>query len=207
MYALLWRINGQHPTERKNKMANDILQSDYFVQRMQCPFEVKEELLEIVWTLVELAVVARDKGILAMDRLVSESDNEKYKDPFLRKAVSLVADVSDTANINSVLYNFIISSGYSSGHRFLRAVIIAETLAAISQKEDTDYIFNYLVPSLFGLEFDEYIVKAYHDYKHRLVEELNEAKVKRFPAGGTKQIKAEDPAEQSTAEAVKAEGA
>lgn len=150
-------------------MGADFLRSEHFVKHMQCSRDSKEDIKDTVRMLVDLAVTARDEGIFAMDDLVADSG--RFPDVFLQKAVHAAADIPDCENIKKVLYNFIFSSNFTS-RRFLSAVIITEVMAALSRKEDTDYIFGYLVPSFFGLDFDSEVTEIYRSHKLRKVEEL-----------------------------------
>ena len=50
-------------------------------------------------------------------------------------------------------------------HQFLKQVLIAETILAIGRSEDLEYIFNYLVPSLFGIEYESMVIEVYRNYK------------------------------------------
>lgn len=142
---------------------NHAMDTEYFVQHIQCTREGKQECLFTVKQLVELAFTARDKGLLAMETLIQ--DHARFPDPFLRKAVALVIDISNPDNIRRVLHNYIFTSNYTANQRFLNGVLITETMIAISHKEDLEYVFNYLVPSLFGIEYESAVVDIYQRYK------------------------------------------
>ena len=140
-----------------------IMNTEYFVQHIQCTREGKMDCLPTVRQLAELALTGREKGLMKMDELVE--DESRFPDPFLRKAVHLVAEHSNPNNIRQVLYNFILSTKHVANHQFLNEVLIAETMLAISQSYDVEYIFNYLVPSLFGIENESVVVNVYQEYK------------------------------------------
>ena len=140
-----------------------VMNAEYFIQHIQCTRDGKQECLPTVRQLVELAFAAKEFGILKMDDLVS--DHNRYPDPFLRKAVHLVVETSNQENIRDVLYNFIGSSKLVANHQFLNQVLIAETILAIGRSEDLEYIFNYLVPSLFGIEYESMVIEEYRNYK------------------------------------------
>jgi len=142
---------------------------EYFVQQIQCPREAKQECLPTVRQLAELAFAARQQGILKMDDMIQ--NHTRYPDPFLRKAVSLVVENSNAESIRTVLYNYILSTKHTANYQFLNEVIIAETMLAVSQSEDTEYIFNYLVPSYFGIEYESMVVNVYRNYKQQLLHE------------------------------------
>ena len=127
--------------------------------------EGKQECLVTVRQLVELAFAARENGILKMDEMIQ--DSTQYPDRFLRKAVDLVVENSDPDKIRRVLYNLILSSKHVANHQFLKEVIITETMLAISQSEDLDYLFTYLIPSFFGLEYEHTVVEVYRTYKQQ----------------------------------------
>ena len=139
------------------------MNADYFVQHIQCTREGKQECLPTVRQLIELAFAANERGIFKMDDLVG--DTARFPDPFLRKAVHLVVETSNQENIRTVLYNFIGSSKPVANHQFLNQVLIAETMLAIGRSEDLDYIFNYLVPSLFGIEYEHTVAELYQSYR------------------------------------------
>ncbi len=143
------------------------MDTEYFAQHIQCTREGKQECLFTVRLLLELAFAARKNGLLKMEELIRE-DN-RFSDAFLRKAVSLVVEISSPELIRKVLYNYIFSSNYVSNQRFLNCVIITETILAISRSEDTDYIFTYLVPSYFGMEYENEALHVYENYKEQLL--------------------------------------
>ncbi len=119
--------------------------------------------------LAELAFAARQQGILKMDDMIQ--NHTRYPDPFLRKAVSLVVENSNAESIRTVLYNYILSTKHTANYQFLNEIIIAETMLAVSRSEDTEYIFNYLVPSYFGIEYESMVVNVYRNYKQQLLHE------------------------------------
>lgn len=139
------------------------IDAEYFAQRIQCSRDDKEECLYTVRLLIELAAKARDEGLLALDKMIEEQ-RSRFSSPFLRKAVQLVVDVGNTENIRKVLYNSIFSTNYF-GRKFLTSVIITEAMLAIQRQEDMDYIFRFLVPSYFGMEFEVNAVAVYEKYR------------------------------------------
>ena len=146
---------------------NYVLTPEYFTQRIQCPREAKQDCLPTVRQLVELAFIARQQGLLKMDEMVQ--DYARYPDPFLRKAVNLVVETSDEDNIRKVLYNYILSTKHTANFQFLNEVIIAETMLALSRSEDLEFIFNYLVPSYFGIEYESSVVNVYQNFKKQVL--------------------------------------
>ena len=149
------------------------MDTEYFAQHIQCTREGKQECLETVRQLVELAFAARNHGLLKMDEIIH--DHIQFPDAFLRKAVGLVVEMSNPDNIRKVLYNYIFSSNYTVNQRFLRGVLITETMLATSQSEDIDYIFTYLVPSYFGMDYEAAVVDVYRNYKQSLLDAQKKA--------------------------------
>lgn len=142
------------------------MDTEYFVQHIQCTREGKYECLSTVRQLAELALAAREHGLLRMDKMIE--DRDRFPDVFLRKAVNLVTEIANPDNIRQVLYNYIFSSNYTANQRFLNGVLITETMLAISQSEDVDYIFTYLVPSFFGFEYEKDVIGVYQQVKKGL---------------------------------------
>ncbi len=120
----------------------------------------------VVRQLVELAFAAKQQGLLKMDDMVQ--DQARYPDPFLRKAVNMAVEISNADNIRKVLFNYIITSKHVANYQFLSEVIITETMCALSQEEDIDYIFTYLVPSYFGIEYSNMVVDVYYNFKQSM---------------------------------------
>lgn len=147
------------------------MDTEYYVQHIQCTREGKQECMATVRQLVELAFGAREHGLLQMDNMIQ--DRVRFPDAFLRKAVSLVIEISNAANIRTVLYNYLFTSNYTANQKFLNGVLVTETMLAISQSEDLDYIFTYLVPSFFGFEYEDAVVNIYKQYKKAIHEESN----------------------------------
>lgn len=140
-----------------------IIDAEYFSQRIQCSRDDKEECLYTVRLLLELAVTAREKGILALEQMM-DANPARYSSPFLRKAVQLIVDVGNAEQVRKVLYNTIFSSNYF-GRKFLTSIVITETVLAIQRQEDLDYVFRSLIPSYFGMEFERNAVEVYERYR------------------------------------------
>lgn len=113
--------------------------------------------------LLELAFSAEERGLLAMDEMVR--DQKQYPDAFLRKAVELTVEISDPDRICKVLYNLLITTKYIANYHFLKDVLITETMLAVSQSEDLDYIFTHLIPSYFGMEFEGRVTEEYKKFR------------------------------------------
>lgn len=139
------------------------MDTEYFAQRIQCSRNDKQDCLRTIYLLAEICTAARGGGVRALDSLMNEH-RLKYSASFLNWAVQLYMDAKDSSQIRTVLYNCMISSNFS-GPQFLNATIITEVLAALCEQEDVDYIFSFLVPSYFGLDFQEAAVNAYQDYR------------------------------------------
>jgi len=145
------------------------ISAEYFSQRVQCTREDKEECLQTVRQLLELAFEAQEHGLLAMEELVA--DQTRFPDRFLRKAVELVVEISDPEKIRKVLYNLIITTKYVANNHFLKDMLITETMLAVSQSEDLDYVFAHLIPSYFGLDYAPKAEEVYRSYKISRVRE------------------------------------
>ena len=104
-----------------------------------------------------------------MDAMVQ--DRNRFPDMFLRKAVGLTVEIADTERIGKVLYNLILSSKYVAKHHFLKDVLIAETMLAVSQGDDLDYVFAHLIPSYFGMEYAAAAEEVYRVYKQTRIRE------------------------------------
>lgn len=139
------------------------MDTEYFAQKIQCSRTDKQDLLECVHILMELATHARNFGLLDLDRRMN-IDPAKYSDPFLRKAINTIADISDPRLVRKVLYNYIVAGNFSGRH-FLKGVVITETAIAMMLQQDLDYIFSFLIPSYFGLEFEGTIQQLYRQFK------------------------------------------
>lgn len=113
--------------------------------------------------LVELAYAAREEGLLKMDSLAE--DTVRFPDPLLRQAAHLVAEISGADRVRKVLYNYILAGGIQSPQKLLNGIIIAEGMVAIGEGEDLDYIFTYLIPSYFGIDYHETVHEIYLRYK------------------------------------------
>ena len=48
-------------------------------------------------------------------------------------------------------------------------MLITETMIALSQGEDLDYLFAHLIPSYFGLEYFSMVEELYYEFKESLV--------------------------------------
>lgn len=139
------------------------MDTEYFAQRIQCTRDDKEDCLPTVRQLLELAYASRDVGLLVMDEMVQ--DKARYPDAFLRKAVQLTVEIADSEKIRKVLYNLIVTTKFMANHHFLKDVLITETMIALSQGEDLDYLFAHLLPSYFGLEYFSMVEQLYYDFK------------------------------------------
>lgn len=149
-----------------------MMDSEYFISRLQVSRDGKQDILYTVRQLVMLAFRASERGILSMESLLE--DKARFPDPFLRKAVQMVLEISNPDKIRRVLYNVLYNTAlYKANQRFLEGVIIIECMLAISQKDDIDYIFTYLVPSYFGMEYEESVIDVYLNYKKELVNEAS----------------------------------
>ena len=134
-----------------------------FFKHIQCTREAKQDCLFTVRQLVELAYTAKEEGLLKLDSVVE--DTVRFPNPLLRLAAHLVAEVSGAERVRTVLYNYILAGGIQSPQKLLNGVIIAEGMVAIGEGEDLDYIFTYLIPSYFGIDYHETVQQVYQKYK------------------------------------------
>ncbi len=147
------------------------MDTEYFAQHIQCTREGKQECLFVVRQLAELAFAAQQYGLLKMDELIQ--DTNRYPDMFLRKAVNMAVEIPDADKIRKLLCNYIMTSKQLTNHQFLSEIIIMETMCALSEEAGNDYIFNYLLPSYFGIEYEDMVVNVYRNYKQELLKEMN----------------------------------
>lgn len=104
------------------------IDTEFFVQHIQCTREQKMECLDTVRLLLDIAFTAREFGLLKLEELIQ--DHVRFSDRFLRKAVNLTIEISKPENIREVLYNYLFTSatpptsssstGSSSPKRWLR---------------------------------------------------------------------------------------
>lgn len=155
-----------------------VMTSDYYTQHMQCTRDEKLNCLPIVRDLIFIGFTVRDFGLLKLDDMIH--DTMRYRDRFLRRAAGLIVESADMESIEDVLYNLIFNSSNMTNSAFFRSVLIAEVMMAIGRGEDMDYIFAYLVPSFFGLEYVEQVEKLYYQCKRE------------YMSGGKAERQAED---------------
>lgn len=136
---------------------------EYFVQRIQCSRPDKQDCLVIVGQLMELSNFAHAYGLLDLDRRIHE-DPVKFCDPFMKKAMSAIVDISNHALTQKILYTYLLSGNYT-GQQFLKNVVIVETALAIQEDIPLDHIFSFIVPSYFGLDFEPFIKQLFREFK------------------------------------------
>lgn len=137
--------------------------SDYYTQHMQCTREEKLQCLPVVEDLILLSFIVKEQGFLKMDELMRSE--LKFQDRFLRRAAGIVTETANQQNVETVLYNIIFNSSDMSNNKFFKNVLIAETMIALGRGEDMDYIFAYLVPSFFGVEYVDQVEELYYRCK------------------------------------------
>ena len=139
------------------------MDTEYFAQRIQCSRNDKQECLQTIYTMAEFAFVAHGGGISAVDDFLASS-RAKNAGPFLENAIQIYMDAKSVEQLRTVLYNSIVSSNLS-GLQFLNSVIVTEVLAALREGEDIDFIFTFLVPSFFGIDFEDSVRQAFQNYR------------------------------------------
>ncbi len=138
------------------------MDTEFFAQRLQCSRSDKQDCLLTVRQLLEIAFFYREHTPVELDRFMQDR-RTIYTDHFLRRAVSCLVDVGNNDLIRQVLTNYILVGNYT-GHKFLKNVVIMETILALHKNMNLDHIFSFLVPSLFGLEFEEYVLELYQEH-------------------------------------------
>ena len=139
------------------------IDTEYFAQRIQCSRNDKQECLQTIQLMAELAFIARGGSIHEMDDFLA-GDRAQKGGTFLQSAVQIYMDAKTVEQLRTVLYNSIVCSNLS-GLQFLNAIIITEVLAALRDDEDIDFIFTFLVPSFFGIEFEDAARQAFQNYR------------------------------------------
>lgn len=141
------------------------MDTEYFAQRLQCSRNDKEECLQVIPALA-MVVFAAQGGVRALNDMLDNNRNwQRRSTPFLNKSVQLYMDAKNAGQIRRVLYNTVLASNFS-GPQFLQAVIVTEVMASLFEgEEDINFIFHFLVPSLFGIEYEAAAVEMYEKYK------------------------------------------
>ncbi len=140
------------------------MDTEFLAQKLQqCSRTDKQECLAFVRPLLEIAFLAREQDYVKLDRFVRESRDTLYRDPFFTKAISCLVDLRDSDLIRRVLENYMFSGNYI-GQQFFKNLLITETIIAVHRRVDVDHIFSFLVPSLFGLEFEGSINEMHRAY-------------------------------------------
>lgn len=152
-----------------------VMTADYYTQHMQCTREEKLDCLPLVHELITLAFLVKEEGFLKMDEVLR--DKLRYQDKFLRRAASIVVETANEDNVEEVLYNLIFTSSDMSNNKFFRDILITETMIALGKGEDLDYIFAYLVPSFFGLEYVDQVEELYYQSKREHLSRMTTAQM------------------------------
>ena len=138
---------------------------EFIAQKLQCSRDDKYECLRIIPLLAEVEETYHRGGVVGLDKLL-ERNPKRYAMPFLKGAIQLMMDVKTENQLVTVLYNRVVTSKWSRA-QFLSSIVITETMLAIFRKEDSDYIFNFLIPSFFGMDFEENVRVVYQEYRKR----------------------------------------
>ncbi len=141
-----------------------MMDTGFFAQRLQCSRNDKEEALKVVTELVDIAYLSQG-GVKALDEKASAL-KQTPAGRFLGKALQLYMEAKNGSQIRRVLYNLIVSSNWTGG-LFLQGIVITEALAALLEKEDMDFVFTFLVPSFFGIDYEGRAADIYHDFKQQ----------------------------------------
>lgn len=141
-----------------------MMDTSFFAQRLQCSRNDKEEALKTVAELVDIAYLSQG-GVKALDEKASAL-KASPAGRFLGKALQLYMEAKNASQIRRVLYNLIASSNWTGG-LFLQGVVITEALAALLEKEDMDFVFTFLVPSFFGIDYEARAADIYYNFKQQ----------------------------------------
>ncbi len=98
-----------------------------FILQLKCHFtdEEKDQCVPVIHRIVELANLARRKGLIAVDL-----ECEQEESFFLKTALQLVVDGTDSVIVKQILQNLILAENYT-GVELLSRLIMAEGVLAI----------------------------------------------------------------------------
>ena len=94
----------------------------------------KENCISAVNKMIELAYIARMKGVLAL-----ETEMEQEQSIFLKTAIGLIIDGTNPEVVEHILQNLILSDDYS-GAQLLERLIMAEGILAIQSGENPNIL-------------------------------------------------------------------
>ncbi len=137
-----------------------------YIQKMQYSRNDKEEALQVLPILTELAFAAQ-KGVKALDGMI-RYDAQENLGRFVNKAIQLYMEAKHADQIRKVLYNTIIYSNMT-GAQLLQCVVVTETVVSLYEHEDTDFIFTFLIPSYFGLDYEDVVIGVYNSSKKKVL--------------------------------------
>lgn len=132
------------------------MDSQYISNHIKCTKEEKILCMETVKKVLNLANVARQEGLLALEETVSKKSYQSP--PLIQIGVLLIVDGTDPECVKAILENYIISSDLSN-KEFLENLLIYNGILAMQQGENLRCIEERLY-SLFGIDFIEEF-KAY----------------------------------------------
>lgn len=116
--------------------------------KLDCHFldSEKEQCKPTIFKLLELANIARQKGIIDLEIEISREQNL-----FLKTAAYLVIDGRDPALIKQILQSLILADKYS-GAELLNRLLVAEGVLAIQQGENPE-IIALMLYSMLGEKY------------------------------------------------------
>lgn len=94
----------------------------------------KEACLPVIDRIIELATIARSKGLLAL-----EKEAEKEENIFLQRATMLIVDANDPDKVREMLEHFILADNHS-GAELLSRVIILEGVMRVAAGSNPRFI-------------------------------------------------------------------
>lgn len=104
--------------------------------KLNCRFtnEDKEKCEPVIYKILELANLARTRGILALEIEVKQEPSI-----FLKTAIGMVVDGTDPVLVKQVLQNLILADEYS-GSQLLERLLMAEGVLAVQRGENPQII-------------------------------------------------------------------
>lgn len=135
---------------------------EYLTERLQCSYEDKLECFEFAKNILNLSIIARQEGILALQK---EIKKDKYNFPLLQRVATLILDGVDPDLIEKILYNCIVAENHS-GKEFLRDMIIFKGMYSI-QLGYKYYRIMDIISSYFGIKFEDHFTKLYEEYNQQ----------------------------------------
>ena len=111
---------------------------------IECTYEEKKPLLKVVEQMIELAIIARKEGVLALEEQI-----EKLDDRLLKIGLGLVVDGTDPDIVKNIMETTIVTS-FKTGAELLSQLIITEGLLSLQAGENPRLMEEKLLAFLGG---------------------------------------------------------